>query len=138
MIDAQATAKYVRTSAQKAGLVLELIQDRGELAGVLHRPQRLDEVARAAVAALCVLLPGTALAQAAQPPTMLFSSAPPVAVVSADTATNAPEQHPLELLMPTAASETAQVEPPAAAPLPPPRPLPPTCRILPTSAAPSQ
>jgi large subunit ribosomal protein L22 len=29
MIEAQATAKYVRTSAQKAGLVLELIRGRG-------------------------------------------------------------------------------------------------------------
>ncbi|MBI5820527.1 MAG: hypothetical protein HZA88_16290 [Verrucomicrobia bacterium] len=43
-------------------------------------------------------------------------SAPSAAVAPGDVATNAPEQHPLELLMPAAAGETARAEPPADAP----------------------
>ncbi len=91
---------------------------------VANQPQRVGQLKSSKVAqpplavesALSEALTMVAVALAAQPAT----SAPPVAVVSADTAPNAPEQHPLELLMPTAASETAQVGPPAAAPLPPP------------------
>ena len=66
--------------------------------------------------ALSQALAMVAVALAEQPAT----SAPP-AVAPAGTATNAPEQHPLEMLMPATAGETAKVEPPAAAT--PPSPL---------------
>jgi large subunit ribosomal protein L22 len=57
MIDAQATAKYVRTSAQKAGLVLELIRGCGvnqALATLRFSRKRvardIDKVLRSAIA----------------------------------------------------------------------------------------
>ncbi|MFA6561803.1 MAG: hypothetical protein WCV00_07820 [Verrucomicrobiia bacterium] len=71
--------------------------------------------------ALSQALAMVAVALASQPAT----SAPLAAVAPADTPTNAPEQHPLEMLMPAVANETVQVEPPTAAP-PPSSPLPPS------------
>jgi len=73
--------------------------------------------------ALSQALAMVAVALATQPAT----SAPPVVVeppaaAPVDVATNAPEQHPLDLLMLDPANETARTEPPAAAP--PPLPVP--------------
>lgn len=65
--------------------------------------------------ALSQALAMVAVALASQPAT----AAPPAAVTPADTATNAPEQHPLELLMGDTAGETAKTEPPPAAATPP-------------------
>lgn len=59
--------------------------------------------------ALSQALAMVAVAMASQPES-------PAAVVPSDVATNAPDQHPLELLMPAAAGETASAEPPANAP----------------------
>lgn len=73
--------------------------------------------------ALSQALAMVAVAMASQP----AASAPP-AVASADNATNSPEPHALELLMPDAVNEPPRVEAPAAepqaaAPPPPPDPM---------------
>ncbi|MCX6909156.1 MAG: hypothetical protein NTY01_14090 [Verrucomicrobia bacterium] len=75
--------------------------------------------------ALSQALAMVAVALAEQPATSAPPAAETPAAAPADTATNAPEQHPLDLLMPATASETARVEPPAAVPSPPPQPSPP-------------
>ncbi len=57
MIEARATARYIRTSAQKAGLVMELIRGRGvnqALATLQFTPKRvardIEKVLRSAIA----------------------------------------------------------------------------------------
>lgn len=72
--------------------------------------------------ALSQALAMVAVALAQQPATSAPPAAAAAAAASADTATNAPEQHPLEAFMGDAASETARAEPPTPVPSPPPAP----------------
>ncbi|MCX6897518.1 MAG: hypothetical protein NT105_02355 [Verrucomicrobia bacterium] len=92
------------------------------------KPAALKQPPAAVETALSQALAMVAVALAEQPATDAPPAVAPPAAAPVDVATNAPEPHPLDLLMSDTANETARTEPPAAAlpPLPePPSPSPP-------------
>jgi len=106
----EARAKPVANQPQRAA--------RPKLPAATQPPPAVESALSQALAMVAVAL-------ASQPATSVPSAAATPTAAPADTVTNAPEQHPLDLLMPATASETARVEPPAAVPSPPPQPSPP-------------